>query len=125
MRKTIIPKEDEEQIMVVNWFRLAFPRTLIYHTPSGQLRKFLIAVKLKNMGVVPGIPDLFVPAWKLYIEMKRVKGGTLTEAQEEMIPYLESCGYVCIVAKGFDDARSQILNFKKSNLMGQEGLLHI
>lgn len=120
MPKIFIPKEDEEQIMLVSWFRLAFPNVLIYHVPSGQLRRLLVALKLKKMGVVPGIPDLFIPEWKLYIEMKRVKGGALSNAQKDVIAYLESCGYECIVAKGFDNARLQIFDFKKKLILAGE-----
>jgi hypothetical protein len=66
---------------------------------------------LKVEGVVPGIPDLFCPAWRLWIEMKRVKGGVLSAEQKGMIDYLQSVGYRAIVCKGAEDAKVQILEF--------------
>lgn len=68
---------------------------------------------LKAEGVQAGVPDLFVPAWLLWIEMKREKGGTLSPAQNDWISYLDDCGYQCIVGQGFEDARRQILDVKK------------
>jgi VRR-NUC domain. len=54
------------------------------------------------------VPDLFVPAWSLWIEMKRQKGGRLSADQKDWIAYLESIGHVVIVGRGFEDARAQI-----------------
>ena len=66
------------------------------------------AVALKVEGTVKGIPDLFVPAWRLWIEMKRVKGGVLSPDQKEIIAYLKSVNYSVIVGKGAEDAKAQI-----------------
>ena len=63
---------------------------------------------LKVEGTVKGIPDLFIPAWKLWIEMKRVKGGVLSPEQKEIIAYLKSVKYSVIVGKGAEDAKQQI-----------------
>jgi len=64
-------------------------------------------------GVVAGIPDLFVPAWTLWIEMKRAKGGRISPEQKAMIAYLEAVGHDVIVGKGAADASSSILDFVK------------
>jgi hypothetical protein len=100
-----------EQAALVMWFRRAYPDTLIFAIPNGGLRSKSQAMKLKVEGVVPGIPDLFIPAWKLWVEMKKVKGGKLSEEQQNMINYLQSVDYCVIVGLGAEDARRKISQF--------------
>jgi hypothetical protein len=106
-----IPTEDHEQMMVVQWFRRTYPAVRIFSVPNGGHRHPAVAAKMKATGVVKGVPDLFVPAWRLWIEMKRVKGGSLSPEQKDWIKYLESVGFCCIVGKGADDAKQQISAF--------------
>jgi len=103
-----IPTEHEEQREFVAWFRKSFPDTRIFAIPNGGHRSKTTAAKLKLEGVTAGVPDLFVPAWSLWIEMKRQKGGRLSADQKDWIAYLESIGHVVIVGRGFEDARAQI-----------------
>lgn len=69
------------------------------------------AGRLKAEGVVSGIPDLFIPAWRLWVEMKRVKGGSLSPEQRAIIKQLESAGYCVLVGKGAEDAKRKISAF--------------
>jgi hypothetical protein len=71
---------------------------------------------LKAEGVSPGVPDLFVPAWSLWVEMKRETGGVVSPVQKDWIEYLESIGHRVIVGRGFEDAKRQILDVKKPTL---------
>ena len=105
------PSETSEQIGLLTWFKNKFPGVLIYHTPNGEKRSISVAVRLKKLGVVRGIPDLFVPSWKLFIEMKRVDGGTVSPDQKKIMAYLERVGYRCLVCRGATDASRQILKF--------------
>jgi hypothetical protein len=105
------PSEHIEQSLLVQWFRRSYPNVLIFAIPNGGARSRATAGKLKVEGVVPGIPDLFVPEWKLWIEMKRTKGGIVSPEQLGMIEYLQSVGYCAIVGKGAEDAKAQILEF--------------
>jgi hypothetical protein len=100
--------EHEEQRELVKWFRQTYVQVLIFAIPNGGARSIATAGRLKAEGVVKGVPDLFVPAWELWIEMKRTKGGSLSPDQNLMHLYLKSVGYQVIVAKGFEDARQQI-----------------
>jgi hypothetical protein len=100
--------EHEEQREFVQWFRQTYPGTLIFAIPNGGARSPATASRLKAEGVVKGVPDLFVPAWELWIEMKRVKGGSTSLEQDMMHLYLRSVGYKVIVTKGFEDAKQQI-----------------
>jgi|TARA_B110000285_G_C14564594_1_gene355063 hypothetical protein len=84
---------------------------LIFAIPNGEKRAISVAKRLKMEGVVRGIPDLFVPAWTLWIEMKRVSGGRLSTEQRQMIKYLEGIGHTVIIGKGAGDASKQILDF--------------
>ena len=85
---------------------------LIFAIPNGEKRAITVAKRLKAEGVVRGIPDLFIPQWNLWVEMKRVSGGRLSPEQKAMIGYLEGVGHKVIVGKGAADASKQILEFK-------------
>lgn len=108
---TKCPSEHEEQAGFVRWFRDRFPGVLIFAIPNGEHRAVSVARRLKAEGVVPGVPDLFVPEWRLWIEMKRIKGGRLSDEQKEIIQRLEAIGYTVIVGKGARDASAQVLSF--------------
>lgn len=109
-----IPTEDQEQEAFVQWFRLQFPKVRIFSIPSGGVRHWKTANTMKATGVSRGIPDLFVPAWNLWIEMKRQKGGKVSPEQKDWLAYLEShCGHSTLVCYGCEDARNQVLAFRK------------
>ena len=102
------PSEHLEQVRLVSWFRRTYPSVRVFAVPNGGHRGAYQGASLKAEGVSPGVPDLFVPAWGMWIEMKREKGGTLSPAQSDWISYLDDCGYQCIVGLGFEDAKRQI-----------------
>ena len=104
-----VPSEHIEQSLFVQWFRRSYPNVLIFAIPNGGARSKATAGKLKVEGVVAGVPDLFVPKWHLWIEMKRTKGGVISNEQQGMVEYLQSVGYRAIVCKGAEDAKAQIL----------------
>lgn len=69
--------EDPIHIAIVDFLRVALPAEAVFwHTPNGGLRSKREAAKLKAMGTLAGIPDLFVYyAGKLHgIEVKAPKG---------------------------------------------------
>ena len=113
--KNNTPNEDIEQITFVSWLRRTFPDVLIFHVPNGGRRSITQAMKFQKMGVVPGVPDLCIPAWRLWIEMKRTKGGSLSKDQKEIIAYLESIGDTVIVGKGWEDAQKKVLHFLETS----------
>jgi hypothetical protein len=61
------------------------------------------------------VPDLFVPEWGLWIEMKRAKGGKVSKDQKEWLEYLDYCGYTVIVGLGKTDAINQTQNLRIQN----------
>ena len=106
-----IPTEHEEQREFVRWFRQGYKGVRIFAVPNGGARSMATAGRLKVEGVSPGVPDLFIPDWRLWVEMKRVKGGSLSAEQKDWIKYLEEVGYCAKVCKGADDAKGQITAF--------------
>lgn len=107
------PSEHQEQVGFVNWFRLQFPGVLIFAVPNGERRALSVAKRLKAEGAVRGIPDLFIPAWTMWVEMKRERGGRLSPEQKETIEYLRGIGHAVIVGKGAQDASRQIMEERK------------
>ena len=71
--------------------------TWLHHVPNGGPRSKAAAGKLKAMGVVAGVPDIFLPVAArefhgLYIELK-APGATLSPAQGACIAALANQGY--------------------------------
>jgi hypothetical protein len=106
--KAALPTEHEEQRDLVRWFRRKYGPVRIFAIPNGGYRSMTTAGKLKAEGVIAGIPDLFVPAWLLWVEMKRQKGGRVSPEQADWIEYLEGVGYTCLVCPGSQNAQAQI-----------------
>jgi hypothetical protein len=103
------PSEDHEQMLFVQWFKRTFPTVKILSIPNGGHRHIAIAAKMKATGQSSGVPDLFVPAWSLWVEMKRSSGGIVSPAQKDWIQYLEGIGHTVIVGQGFEDAKQQVI----------------
>lgn len=110
----VVPFEHHEQVAFVSWFRFQYPKVLIHSTPNGAslsgtkaLRAAQMA-RLKAEGLVPGMPDLHVPEWRLWIEMKRADGGRLSKEQIACIEYLRGIGHVVIVCAGAEAARAEV-----------------
>lgn len=103
-----IRTEHEEQREVVSWFRQTFRPVRIFAIPNGEQRTKTTGARLKVEGVSAGVPDLYVPAWNMWIEMKRTKGGVVSPAQRDWHSYLDSIGHTMLICHGADDARAQI-----------------
>ena len=108
-----IPTEDIEQIQLFAWAEYnsgRFPElSLMYHIPNGGKRSKAEAGRFKAMGVKAGVPDIFLPSARggffgCYIEMKRIKGSTVTSNQKEWHKSLQEQGYFVAVAYGMEEA---------------------
>jgi len=108
-----IPTESEEQQALFQWAHFQkgkYPELeLLYHTPNGGQRNKAEAGRFKAEGVKSGVPDVFLPVARggyfgLYIEMKRRKGGKVSDAQVEFFPKLRKQGYQVEVCKGWEAA---------------------
>lgn len=110
--KFALRSEDTEQIAVIQWSQYllnVYPELeLLHHCPNGGSRNKAEAVKLKQMGVKAGIPDLNLPVPKgiyngLYIEMK-YGDGRLENSQKKMLKALAAAGHYCTVCYGAEEA---------------------
>lgn len=105
-----IPTEHEEQREFVAWFRRQYPDVRIFAIPNGGSRSQREGGRLKLEGVSPGVPDLYIPAWRCWVEMKRQKGGSLSTDQKDWRDYLQSIGDLWFVCKGCEDAKKTIVS---------------
>jgi hypothetical protein len=103
--KRILPTEDEEQAAFVQWFRLKWPDVRIFAIPNGGKQAWITAKRMKATGRSPGVPDLNIPAWEVWVEMKRQKGGSLSDDQKDWHEYLRGLGHTVFVAKGAEEAK--------------------
>jgi len=118
-----IKKIVDEHTEQVNYFKLlqkhiAITNDLIlaHAIPNGGLRNKVVAKNLKMEGVKAGVPDIFIPMPKknnhgLYIEMKKVKGCSVTENQKFWLNYLNENGYYAVVCKGALDAYNITMDY--------------
>ena len=96
--------EHQEQVKFVAWIEKNYPEHRVFAIPNGGKRGKIQAVKLKQEGVRPGVPDLFIPSLKLFVEMKKPEGGRVSKEQKSWLSYLNSWGYYALVANGFEEA---------------------
>ncbi len=110
----LTPTEAQEQIALVEWCDLM--RIKIIHIPNEGKRTLYSGRELARMGLRRGVPDLFIPAARkgfhgLFIELKRIKGGRVTEYQQKWIDTLNNRGYLAIVCYGADEAIAEIKRY--------------
>lgn len=107
------PTEEQEQAAVIEWRDLMvaqFPDLEdLIHIPNGGWRSKSEAVRLKKIGVKPGVSDLFLPVpvgkyHGLWIEMKRMQGGRLRPAQKDWLNRMNRRGYLALRADGAEEA---------------------
>lgn len=88
---------------------------LFHHCPNGGNRSQREAAKLKLMGVLPGVPDIFIPFRAgeysgLYVELKDHKGrpsahqvGFMEDAAKE--------GFLCVVINCLDVYKETVTEY--------------
>lgn len=111
--KTPTPTEHEEQVTLFTWFRMRYAGMLMYAIPNGGARSSITGARLRDEGVLAGVPDIFLPCPSggkhgLYIEMKRQKGGRVSPAQKAVMQALRMQGYEVAVCHGWQEARGCI-----------------
>ena len=109
--------EHNHQKLTVAWFRKNYPHLagVFFAIPNGGKRDPITAARLKEEGVVQGVPDLFlaVPVGGkagLWLEMKDLKGSA-KKAQKDMHAALVVYGYAVEVARGYEAAKLAIANY--------------
>jgi hypothetical protein len=84
--------------------RQTHPQHRIYAIPNGGHRGASQGARLKAEGVTAGVPDLHIPALRMWVELKRADGGTVSREQRDWHAYLRGIGDLVIVAKGKEEA---------------------
>lgn len=103
MNNSKAPTEHAEQVAFVA--RCRRENIFVFSIPNGvnlsdSKQRFAEIEKLKAEGLVKGIPDLFIPQYKLFIEMKRRDGGVVSESQKKVHKTLRGLGYKVEVCYG-------------------------
>lgn len=114
------PTEEQEQAAVFQWVSLMEQQipelALLFHIPNGGLRSKSEAMRFKRTGVKAGVPDLFLPVARqgfhgLFIEMKRKKGGRLSEDQSAWMAALYRQGFLAVRCNGAEDACDMLVKY--------------
>lgn len=123
--KSRVPYEHQEQAVVIEWANLNVNQwpclKYIYSSQSGVRMGWKALGREKKAGMKKGVPDLFLPFptekyHGLYIEMKRLKGGSVKPEQQDWINYLNSVGYYAVVCRGADEAIAVIKKYLRGGL---------
>lgn len=97
--------EDSLQIECAKFAKkalyLAGEPPVFHHSANGGRRTMREASKFKMMGVLPGVPDTFLPLSSgeycgLYIELKKA-GGSPSKEQKEFLTNVAKEGYLAII----------------------------
>jgi len=111
-----IPTELSEQIkLCVALDKLGL---IYYAIPNGGRRSYIEAVNFKRSGVKAGVPDVCIVEPRgayhgLYIELKRIKRGVVSESQQYWLATLRAKGYRAEVCKGVGEALIVIEEYLK------------
>jgi hypothetical protein len=101
--------EHVDQTVLVARIRQFFPTVLVFAIPNGGAREKGEAYRLKEEGVLAGVPDLFVAEPRgewcgLFVEMKRAdRGHQVSGEQARVHAWLTRKGYAVAVAAGLDE----------------------
>lgn len=120
--------EDQLHKRVVKWLDGVLPpKSLYHHSPNEGIRHVNHKVKLKALGTKFGWPDLEIycpqESFKdtqapIFIELKRPKGGRLSDSQKELRDQLTELGCYWFLARSLcemHDALSEILWLEHSD----------
>lgn len=73
----------------------------------------MLTNKRYTQGMLKGCPDLFLPEFDLFIEMKRRDGGVVSLEQKKVHEWLRHLGYKVEVCHGAKEAYESICKYKK------------
>lgn len=109
--------EHNHQRLIVAWFRDRYPHLagVFFAIPNGGYRDTVTAKRLKDEGVLEGVPDLMLAAPRngfsgLFLEMKTLRGSA-SKAQRGTHEELRAQGYSVAIAKGYEAAKAVLTNY--------------
>lgn len=111
-----IPLEKDEQKAFCKWLK----ENKIGHFANGLGVKLDFDIKylasLRSQGHYKGLPDMTIllgGGRVCYVELKRQKGGKVSEEQKKWLEYLNNNGYPAKVCNGCDEAIEFIKSLRK------------
>lgn len=118
-KRELLPKQSESQLQksCVRWFRLTYPKLMIFAIPNGGKRNIVTATIQKAEGVLPGVADLqvlFHDGKSLFIEMKTKTGQTDNQKQFEQ--YCIEHGHKYMICKTLDEFMGSVSEFIEFNI---------
>jgi hypothetical protein len=86
------------------------PGAVAFAVGNGGKRHPKVAKAMKEEGVTPGVPDIFIIHRRqaYFLEMKKPRGGRVSKEQKAMMARLVAAGAICAVAQGLDQAIKQL-----------------
>lgn len=105
--------EAQEQKQLIQWCKTDPRLQYLFHIPNESVGGQGWIIRNRQMGVRPGVPDLFYPVpmqgyHGLFIEMKTEKGRT-SAVQQKWIDILRTFGYRVEICHGWEQAK-EVLN---------------
>jgi hypothetical protein len=101
--------ERDLQVACVKWCQTK--GIFIFAIPNGGYRTAREASSLKSQGVMAGVPDLFLPDLRLFVELKAPSGyGRVSADQEAVIERLRGSGYGVLVTNSFEEFKEVVLS---------------
>lgn len=119
----MVSTEIQEQQALFEWAEFAKQRhpelSLLFHIGNERKCSPQRGRQLKMAGIKPGVPDICLPVQRgkygaLWIELKRRKGGTVSENQRAWLEKLNENGHKAVVCKGWDEARQVLEEYLAS-----------
>lgn len=119
-----VPSEDREQMTFFSYVNTKYAFTkderyrMIFAVPNGANRNMAFRMKMKQTGLLAGVPDIMVDFASgnyhgLRIEMKAKKGGKVRPEQKEMIERYNKLGYKAVVCYGAEQAIKTLEDYFK------------
>lgn len=118
------PLEEAQQTAFFFWCAMNFAHCpqlrWTFAIPNGGERNKIVAAKLKAQGVKAGVPDVMLPVAHycgerfycgLWLELKKVKGGNVSDAQREWQQYLSNAGYAHRICAGYAAMRDAVKQY--------------
>lgn len=111
IKPNLYSTEYDECILLKDWLDMLIQRRQIKnytHVPNETYTESMTQKKKnKDQGVRPGFPDYVILTNKclIVIEMKRVKGGEVSDNQKVWLQHFTELGIPNTVANGFDEAK--------------------
>ena len=102
--------EEPIQINCVDWFRLQYPKLIIFAVPNGGSRNVREAKNMKDAGVLRGVADLVIVGTNgrvLFVEMKAGKNKQ-DDNQILFQQKVEKLGHKYIVCRSLEQFKKEV-----------------